>query len=83
MSNVIGRPPVQLAPERRRALSRHARRVARLEKALERARTDLAREAADAAGEGASWRSIGEAVGLSKAAAGALVGRGVAADPAE
>jgi hypothetical protein len=82
MSTSIGRPPAQLDPERRRALSRHARRVARLEGALENARAELAREAADAHAEGASWRSIGEAVGLSKTQAGALVGRGLTVDDA-
>jgi hypothetical protein len=78
-----GRPPGELLPERRRALSRHARRIVRLERQLELAREELANEAAGAAAEGASWRAIGDAVGLSKAAAGALVGRGVFVDEAD
>ena len=64
-----GRPPGVLTPARRRALVRRAH-------AVERAQLALAQEAATAAAEGASWRSIGEALGLSKAAAGALIARG-------
>jgi hypothetical protein len=67
--STLGRPPARLSPARRRALVRRAR-------AVERARDALAREAALAAEEGASWSAIGEAVGLSKAAAGELVRRG-------
>jgi hypothetical protein len=72
-----GRPPAVLDPDRRRALARCARRVARAEQSLADARAALAREAAEAAAEGASWRSIGQAIGLSKTATGSLIGRGV------
>ncbi|HEY7621723.1 MAG TPA: hypothetical protein VH834_18225 [Solirubrobacteraceae bacterium] len=72
-TSTTGRPPGDLAPARRRALLRRAQ-------AVRRAEGDLAREVAAAAGEGASWRAIGEAIGLSKAAAGALVRRALSAD---
>ena len=69
MTNATGRPPAALTAARRRALARRAQ-------AVERAQLALAHEAAAAAAEGASWRAIGEALGLSKAAAGALIARG-------
>lgn len=75
MTTATGRPRGVLDPERRRLLVRRARRVARLESQLEIAREQLASDARAAAAEGGSWSAIGEAIGLSKAATGALLGR--------
>jgi hypothetical protein len=71
-----GRPRGELTPARRRELVRLVRKMRRLELEAEHARLALARAAAVAHGEGASVRSIGDAITLGAAGAHRLVATG-------
>jgi hypothetical protein len=72
---MAGRPPATLAPVRRRQLERAAVRVAAAQAKLDEARRGLAEYARYALEEGASYRVVAEALGMSASALHELVGR--------